>query len=64
MSELGKQRVYSCTCGAQPCRPLRATEDRPYPKPCDCCGASLQGQPFVIEDMVLFVRDIISRART
>lgn len=60
MRELGKQRVYTCSCGARPCRPLRASDGRPYPKPCDVCAASLLGRPFVIEDMVLFVRKIIA----
>ena len=59
MNGLGKQRVYTCSCGAKPCRPLHSTEG-PYPKPCDVCGASLLRQPFVIEDMVLFVRRIMA----
>ena len=59
-SQLGKHRIYQCVCGAKPCRPLQAedTKVRPYPKPCDVCGESLLGRPFVIEDTTVWFRGI------
>jgi hypothetical protein len=60
---LGKQRVYQCTCGAKPVRPLRAkdTTALPFPKPCDRCGESLADRPFSIEDAKVWLRDRLTK---
>lgn len=59
---LGKHRVYSCECGAEPCRPLQAsdTEVAPFPKPCDHCGADLQTRPFQIVDAKRHLEDVLA----
>ncbi len=61
MTDLGKHRVYECTCGARPCRPLPPDhdfQDGPYPKACDHCLGELGGRPFRIVDRVVHLRDI------
>lgn len=59
---LKKHRVYECLCGAKPCRPLQASDTvvRPYPKPCDHCGRSLVGRPFMIEDLKVGLREALA----
>ena len=63
--ELGKHRVYECSCGAKPCRPLQAVDTtyRPWPKPCDRCGQSLVGRPYSIEDTGRWTRETIAEAK-
>lgn len=60
---LGKVRVYDCECGMKPRRPLseKDTMMRPFPKPCDYCGADLTDKPFTIEDSMVWTRHLLSR---
>lgn len=62
--KLGKRRKYRCPCGASPRRPLQAsdTEVRPFPKPCDSCGRSLNDVPFTIVDSLMDVRDMLGES--
>jgi len=54
MEDFGKVRVYTCSCGCTPVRPLHGE-----PKHCDHCLSSLADRPYVVDDHMRFVKEMI-----
>jgi hypothetical protein len=59
IEDFGKVRVYSCPCGGQCVRPIYVRQ----PKPCEACGLPLTDAPSRVEDELLFVKDLLRRAK-
>jgi hypothetical protein len=57
--DFGKGHVYHCECGGECHRPIWAKP----PKPCDHCGAILDGKPFAVIDNRRDIEERINRAR-
>jgi hypothetical protein len=56
--DYGKIRIYDCSCGVHPRRPLRGP-----PKPCDHCDADLNDKPYSICDSLVEVQELLRRVR-
>lgn len=59
MSDHGKIRVYQCQCGDLVGRHLDPAKNWPEPAVCRGCGASLDGQPFTVEDRQRFMERLL-----
>lgn len=55
---LGKIRVFDCQCGGKCVRPLKGRV-----KDCDCCGASLEFRPHVVDDLMRTIREELDRSK-